>query len=501
MGGVGPLPGGALPLLGLGHARVEGVALAGRRQSAPGRFEPSRQLFGAGGGLVGGVDALLVAPAVALPGGEPAGRVEEQLLVGPGLAVELGALGGDLGAAGLGPAGGVERAQLLAHLPLQRAELVRPGLGQIGGQQRTGALAGRGRRVVLALGLRAQREGGGDEVGLAGPVEPVPYGGAAGPGGGKLVGAAAGVRVPALQLGEAALVVERDTGGGLPALGGGGGALRDGEALAGPGARDSGPLQDGLGEPGLPGAVVGQRPVARVRAVPGGLRHPLGERDQSLVTGPDLLFGGAAQLGKTLFDGGEAAGVEEPPEQLAARLGVGPQELGEVALRQQDDLAELLAAHTDELPDLLPHLLVGAAERLPDGVPRVVLAQPGLRLLGGEAGAALLRPVLLGPPGDLQPPFPDGQVEQDLGDGVGRGVVAAQGCAGALAGAGHRPVERVADGVQDGGLARAGRPVEQEEPGGRERVEVDFLGAAEGAEGGDAQPVQPHRAPRARGPG
>lgn len=137
------------------------------------------------------------------------------MLVGPGLAVQGGALGGDLGAAGLGPAGGVERAELLAHLPLQGAELIRTGLGQIGGQQCAGALAGRGRCPVLALGLRAQGEGGGDEVGLAGPVEPVPYSRAAGLGGGQLVGPAAGVRVPALQLGEAALVVERDTGGGL----------------------------------------------------------------------------------------------------------------------------------------------------------------------------------------------------------------------------------------------------------------------------------------------
>jgi hypothetical protein len=117
-----------------------------------------------------------------------------------------------------------------------------------------------------------------------------------------------------------------------------------------------------------------------------------------------LGLGGAAPLGQVLLDLGEAPGVEEPAEQLAARFRVGAQEAREVALGQQHDLAELLAAHAEQLGDLLSDLLVRAAEVLPGPGARVVLAQPGLGLVDGGALAAQLRTLPGRLPGDLQPP-------------------------------------------------------------------------------------------------
>ncbi len=181
--------------------------------------------------------------------------------------------------------------------------------------------------------------------------------------------------------------------------------------------------------------------------------------------------------------------------QPAARLGVGAQEAREVALGQQDDLAELFAAHPEQLGDLLADLLVGAAEVLPGAGRGVVLAQPALRLVQGRAGTPLLGALPGRLPGDLQPASGDGQFQADLGARAGSGVVAAQreSLAG-LPGAGHGAVQRVADGVEDGGLPGAGGAVQQEQSGCRQFVEVDALGAAEGSEGRDVEPVQPHRA-------
>lgn len=152
-------------------------------------------------------------------------------------------------------------------------------------------------------------------------------------------------------------------------------------------------------------------------------------------------------------------------EQLAAGFRVGPQETGEVALRQEHHLAELFPAHPDELRDLLTDLLVRTAQRLP-ALLGVVHAQPALRLLDGVAAAPLLGPGLGRAPGDLQTAPGNGEFEPDLGRQVRGGVVAAQRGAGALPGAGHGPVQGVADGVEDRGLAgcRSVRAAERARP-------------------------------------
>ena len=212
--------------------------------------------------------------------------------------------------------------------------------------------------------------------------------------------------------------------GGLRGLGGRLRAVGDGEPFAGGAAGDGGPAQDGVGEAGVARREVGQR---HSDDVAGGLLHAVGVGEQLRVPVAHFGLGGAPSLGEPLLDLGEAVGVEEAAEQLAAGLGVGPQEAREVALGQQHDLAELLAAHAEQLGDLLADLLVGAAEVLPGARRRVVLAQPALCLVGRGARAALLGALPGRLPGDLQPASGDGEFEGDLGAGGGRRVVAAQG--------------------------------------------------------------------------
>lgn len=339
---------------------------------------------------------------------------------------------------------------------------------------------------MLAFRVRAQAERGRHQVGLAGKVEGCLPAVASGPARLQFRLSATGLGGLGLPGRQIPFLVVGAPGGGLPALGGRDRRAGDVEPLPGLGARHSGQGLYGLGEAGFAGPPVDGR-AAR------GLRHPVREREEPLVAFPYPLLGGAPQFGEPLLDRGEPPGVEEPAQELAAGLGVGSQEAGEVALRQEHDLAELLAAHTEELGDLLTDLLVGLAERLPGAGSRVMGAQSALGLLGGEATAPPLGPRLGRESGDLQAAVPHGQIERDLGGGAGRGVVAAQGGAGGLSGAGNGSVQGVADGVEDGGLARAGRSVEEEEAGGRQSVEVDLLGGAEGAEGRDGEAVQSHR--------
>ncbi len=207
---------------------------------------------------------------------------------------------------------------------------------------------------------------------------------------------------------------------------------------------------------------------------------------------------GPALLREPGLDGLEPLGVEQSAQQLAALLRVGPQEAREVPLRQQHHLAELVPAHPDQPVDLLAGLLVRLAHRPPAGPVRAgaravrrPLAQQGLGPLDGHARADLLRPGLLGDPDDLQPPAAERQLQPDLGQPVGLGVVAAQPVG--PAGAGHLAVEGVADRVQHAALARSGGAAQQEQAAGGQRVEVDRLGAGEGAEGGHGQPVESHR--------
>ncbi len=111
--------------------------------------------------------------ACGLPGGQPFGGLVEHVLVGAGVALQARALRDDRGGAGLGAAGGGERAQVLAERALEGVQLsgargtVRVGEGL------AGPPLGVRRRAVLGLGVLAQRQRGRDGVGRPGPLQPL----------------------------------------------------------------------------------------------------------------------------------------------------------------------------------------------------------------------------------------------------------------------------------------------------------------------------------------
>src|SRR5690348_6058814 len=77
-------------------------------------------------------------------------------------------------------------------------------------------------------------------------------------------------------------------------------------------------------------------------------------------------------------------------------------------------------------------------------------------------------------------------------------MVAAEGLDG-VPDARDLAVEREADRVEHARLARAGLPVDQEQPGVGQHREVDLLGAGERPERGDLEFVQSHTATRGCG--
>ena len=448
------------------------------------------ELFGPAGGPLGGLDAGLQSRAGLLPVREPGLRVLEHLPVGAFLPVQAGPLVEEFRQPPLGAAGGLQPAQFPGGPAGGGGEPGGSGVREGRREEGTRARLRAGRAPVLGLGGVPQLKGGGDGLGLAGALHP-----------GLRLAVGAGPLLepcrPLPRLGEAPLqpvpfayAVQDAVGFGEGGLGGGEAAAGGREPFPRGAAGDGGGAQHRLGQPRFAGRQLGQ-----LHGVARGLLHPVGVGEEVRVAVPYPGLGGPPALGEALLHVGEAAGVEEAAQQLAAGLGVGAQEAREVALGQQHDLAELLPAHAEELGDLLGRLLVRAAEVLPGARGRVAFAQPGLRLVQGGAGAAFLRALPGRLPGDLQAASGDGQFEGDLGADARRGVVAAQGHAlAALPGAGYRAVQRVADGVQYGGLAGAGGAVQQEESGGGQLAEVDALGAAERPEGGQVQPVQPHRA-------
>ena len=116
-----------------------------------------------------------------------------------------------------------------------------------------------------------------------------------------------------------------------------------------------------------------------------------------------------------------------------------------------------------------------------------------------HAGAALLRAQELGRAGDPEPPGAGGELERDAGHGIRRGVVAAQPALGARARA-RRRRGRSRSASSRLVLPDAGGAVDEEEPLGRERVDVDDDPVGERPEGLDLEPVHPHAAPADAGP-
>ena len=120
-----------------------------------------------------------------------------------------------------------------------------------------------------------------------------------------------------------------------------------------------------------------------------------------------------------------------------------------------------------------------------------------LGLLGGPALTTLLGPLLLGAADDPQPLGAEGHLAGDLGADVGAGMVAAEPLLLA-AGTGDRAVEGEHDGVEQGGLARAGGAPQQEQAVAAGLVEVDPHRLGERTERGQRERVQPHASTSAR---
>ena len=301
-------------------------------------------------------------------------------------------------------------------------------------------------------------------------------------------------------------------GGAAERLQVGDGVLQGGHEL---GVQAPGPLAVRLLVPGLraslavhPLAVLIVRPLAARLLVPGlravlALRPPVGQArvpDQDAHLGAQIRRGllhlpvpGPGGLDEAVLDGVVYPGAEHVPEQALALGGLGSQEAGELPLRQDHRLGELLPAQAHHAGDLrvgLPHPGHRLVQRLPVHLGQV--PQPDRGVLGGGALAAPLGPLVGG--GAAHPVHPRAGGEHQLdGGGILR---PGQGRADALPGGvrrvGHLPVQGEDDGVDNRGLARPGGPGEQEPARDAHGVEVNALLAGVGADAGHGQVVDPH---------
>ena len=361
-----------------------------------------------------------------LVGGEPVGPLGDQpdQLVHPGRGstglLEAGGQAGDLDGehgqprgepallghqVGLGGLVGGDPGGGRGHLGLSRQQ--GPGVGE--------QVAGRrlGDRQVAGCGVvqveQPGRGDGGTQRRLAGPVallpggegEPVQRGDGGGPAGQLEPGPAGrlgtGLAVEDTPLGArgvhpALLLAQLPAGvagGGRRALVGRGpapcgGRLRGGRRRGG--RQVGGPVRE-RARAGDRGQVVVAPAVGQRRG--GRLEQPADHPGDLAVPG----LGAAVQLAGVLPQPAlhvlEPLGAEQLLEQPVAFLGPGPQEGLEAALGQHRDLAELRHRHPDQAGDQVPGLVHPVGQRDPRLVD--VLLEQHVGLLGGVAGAALLR--------------------------------------------------------------------------------------------------------------
>lgn len=172
--------------------------------------------------------------------------------------------------------------------------------------------------------------------------------------------------------------------------------MGESEELLGPGAESAG-VVGGWASGSL--AVV-RAEGTRLLVDPFGQLPDFGE---GLVELLPCFFAAGGQPGLQFL---EAIGAEEAAQQAGSVLGVGAEELGEVALGQEDDLAELFLVQAQGCLDLSRRVLGVRA----DGVPLVLaVGASGVPveldggLVGGDAGlGAGAGALLFGGPGDPQ---------------------------------------------------------------------------------------------------
>ena len=97
----------------------------------------------------------------------------------------------------------------------------------------------------------------------------------------------------------------------------------------------------------------------------------------------------------------------------ASVVGIGPQELGELPLRQHHHLAELRQVKAEQPPQEMSGLVEPVGQRGPRFA--LPLLEVDARLLDDGAGATPLRPLPLRRAGQPQPPAAHGRLEHDLG--------------------------------------------------------------------------------------
>jgi hypothetical protein len=523
--GVGKLArGGARRGVGCGSRRVAGVPQRGNGV-APGQY------LGLAGHLaLGGRRRRVVGRAADRARGAGAQRARQQC----GLAPRPGAL--EYGELGLGPVGGARgcghAVVAVGADPVGGVSASRQGLGgRVGGGLGVGE-AGRplsdGGELADAIGELAPqrfvrgrcREGvGGLLTSRGGDVE--------GDLGGleleqarcELVAAVVDEAVEGLErlgpageveLGPQGLHVGRPCGVGRD-LGSSGVELVE--------ARDDGLRRREVGERGLLGggrprrSVVGfgdllGEPCQALAEIVG--RRDVGRAQDRVDLGPGVLRGALDHLSLGLerfLHPQVALGAKQALEDVLAVSAARLQQLLEPALRQHDDLAELLAAKAEELDDAAadvgglgregPALGVVVVGRCVGAVP-----QCRRRVLDRDAVAATLGARLEGAALHAVTTVADREIEADLGAQVGRSVGGAHVASLAGTGIGGRAARRVAvegedHGVEDGRLAGAGRTVDEEEAVAAESREVEDLAVGVGPESlhdeelGFHEPVRP----------
>ena len=184
-------------------------------------------------------------------------------------------------------------------------------------------------------------------------------------------------------------------------------------------------------------------------------------------------------------------GAEQPGEHGAPVIVTAPQELRELALWQQHDLGELCPVEPDGLGDQLTCLGLVRRQAGPPAVLHPLQVDP--HGLGRVPVAPFLQPLVLRHPRDPVADASEGEFHRHRWlDVRGREVRMQPVGPGVLPG--QPSVQRERNRVQDGGLSRPGRALQQEQAAGGEPVEVDPLRGGVRAERLQFHTVQAHQA-------
>ena len=207
--------------------------------------------------------------------------------------------------------------------------------------------------------------------------------------------------------------------------------------------------------------------------------------EQGLTPQPGLV-GALAQDGglglQCILHALVGRGAEQGFEDTFALGRAGGEQLAELALGQQHDLAELLGLEAEQFFNERADLGGLVRQRRPGLAVGVQTRQLGLGQHLDQLVAAQRSALLLGHAAHAVAPFAERKLELDLGLQRSVGMMAAHLARAALA-ARSVAIERVGDAIEDGGLARASGAGDQEQRARRQPSEVDFLTLGKGTKG------------------